>query len=235
MEHHAPHKSAVFEGQIPSFSRMERDAKWYTGYYSKFDLPSGAHIALVICTVQGAKIRPHMVSFTYVPAKEAGRTYQREIWADEIHMIKAQEDNSFNLDVPGIGFVKWNADGSAEYELDHEGFFFKATQTPGAPWSQYANTPENVLVKLPLPLHWHVQSLASNCSLQLEIPGYDLPRPDRSGSAIVHSEKNWASSFPSAHMYDRFTLLEMRLADDAKGGFRHETVIEAFVVLEERF
>ncbi|KAF2189797.1 Arginase/deacetylase [Zopfia rhizophila CBS 207.26] len=51
-KHLAPHHSTAFQG-----------------YYSKFGLPSGAHLALIICTVPNATERPpHMVTFTYYPA-----------------------------------------------------------------------------------------------------------------------------------------------------------------------
>ncbi|CAK4031559.1 Hypothetical predicted protein [Lecanosticta acicola] len=184
MDHHAPHKNAVFEG-----------------YYSKFDLPSGAHITLVVCTVKGAKTRPHMLSFTYVPRDNAAQTYQREIWPDKIDMTKSGKGTGFVLEIPEIGYVNWHDDASAEYRLAHHDFIFTAKQSSGTPWSETATTPESLLVNLPLPLHWHVQSLASNCTFELSIPGYDLSDADSLGNAVVHAEKNWASSFPSAHMW----------------------------------
>lgn len=35
----------------------------------------------------------------------------------------------------------------------------------------------------------------------MTISDYNLPAEDTSGQAIVHDEKNWATSFPSAHMW----------------------------------
>jgi hypothetical protein len=47
-----------------------------------------------------------------------------------------------------------------------------------------------------------VQSLASNCDFELQIPNYDsLAAADTKGHATIHEEKNWAFSFPSAHMW----------------------------------
>lgn len=64
MEHHAPHPNATFEG-----------------YYSKFDLFSGGHVVIVICRIKNAKIRPNMISFTYVPKEgPPSNIYQKEIW-----------------------------------------------------------------------------------------------------------------------------------------------------------
>lgn len=183
MDHHAPHKSAVFEG-----------------YYSKFDLPSGAKLALVICEVKGAKRRPYMVTVTYVPP-DASQTYQQEVWVDRIEMTAAPGRRAFSLDVPGMGFVKWNPDDTTDYQLEHTDFVLKAKATSRTPWSPSTSTPESFLVYLPLPLHWHVHSLASPCTFELQLPGRSLPAADTSGSAIIHDEKNWANSFPTAHMW----------------------------------
>jgi len=184
MEHNAPHAGAVFEG-----------------YYSKFDLPSGAHIALVICQIKGAQTKPYMVSFTYVP--QCGtHVYQREIWADKITMTSTSNTSDCLLDVSGIGFVKWQGDTTAYQISVGDEFAFAATSSDRKPWSSRGpNTPESLLVHLPLPLHWHVHSLASSCSFTLAIRDHTIAGPDASGTALVHQEKNWASSFPSAHMW----------------------------------
>ncbi|GAB1739096.1 hypothetical protein NU219Hw_g3852t1 [Hortaea werneckii] len=183
MEHNAPHKNSVFEG-----------------YYSKFDLPSGAHVALIICQVKTAKERPYKVSFTYVPY-DAHQYFQKQVWAERIDMVKFSEDNAFGLEVPGVGYARWHADSTTEYSFDAPEFSFHGKTTTRTPWSSYTDTPESWLVNLPLPLHWHVQSLASKCEFDMSIPGYNLPPADRSGVANVHQEKNWAQSFPSAHMW----------------------------------
>lgn len=184
MDHHRPHPSAVFEG-----------------YYSKFSLPSGANLALVICKIKGAQTRPHMVSFTYVPNSGKG-TYQKELWSDSLQMVADTKGNGFVLNIPNLGFVKWDGEGTnVEYDLQCGYFNLKATATNPTPWSESTNTPEALLVHLPLPLHWHVQSLASDATFKLDIPSIALPSEDRSGKAMVHDEKNWAHSFPSSHMW----------------------------------
>ena len=183
MEHHAPHPNSVFEG-----------------YYSKFDLPSGGHLAIVICKIKGAKQRPNTVSFTYYP-QSGQNIYQKEVWADSLQMASDTKANGFILNVPNLGFIKWNADSTVEYDLQHEAFSFKSVARDPTPWSKTANTPEALLVYLPLPLHWHVQSLESDSTFELDIPSHNLPTEDRSGVAKVHDEKNYAHSFPSAHMW----------------------------------
>lgn len=183
MEHHKPHPSAVFEG-----------------YYSKFDLPSGAHLALIACRVKNANQRPYMVSFTYVPAKDCSKTFQREIWSESMEMKTSSKGDGFRINIPGTGFITWTTNYT-EYDIETPEFSFKAKSSSRTPWSKETNTPESLLVNLPLPLHWHVQSLASKCTFTLEIPSQNLPLEDKTGSATIHDEKNWAHSFPSAHMW----------------------------------
>ncbi|GIZ40953.1 hypothetical protein CKM354_000427300 [Cercospora kikuchii] len=183
MEHHRPHKNASFEG-----------------YYSKFDLPSGAHLALVCCQVKGAKQKPNMVSFTYVPKHDAASYFQREVFSVDMKQEASTEDNGFVIDIPEMGYVRWYEDHT-EYKIHHADFTLEAKTLSRTAWSKHANTPESWLVNLPLPLHWHVQSLASECDYKLEIRDYKLPPQDQAGRAMIHDEKNWATSFPSAHMW----------------------------------
>ena len=183
IKHFAPHPRSKFEG-----------------YYSKFVLPSGASLALIVCSVPQAETRPHMVSFTYVP-HDTSRIYQKELWVDDISRVP-KASNAFELQVPGVGNVEVSPDSTTKYNLKHDSFSFEGTTTTYLPWSSTKSTPEGFFVNLPLPLHWHVQSLASKCDFSMAIPGYDnLPSADTKGTAIVHQEKNWAHSFPSAHIW----------------------------------
>lgn len=171
----------------------------FEGYYSKFRLPSGAHLALIICTVPQAEKKPHMISFTYVP-HDSMHVFQRELWVDSLDMVPKSEDIAFEQRFPD-GHVKCNADSTTEYFIDNKDFRFVAKTRTRTPWMPNMETPEGLLVHLPIPLHWHVHSLASECKFELSMPGYDLPSEDKSGIAMVHQEKNWASSFPSAHIW----------------------------------
>jgi len=184
MDHYKPHPSATFEG-----------------YYSKFQLPSGAHLALIICTVPGAKAKPHMISFSYVP-KDVSKLYQREIWVDRLDMIPFNDKSgiAFEQRFPG-GRVICHEDSTTEYDISNEYFTFKAKTTSRTPWMPHMDTPEGLMVYLPLPLHWHVQSVSSSVDFSLRINNYDLPSQDASGKGFVHQEKNWANSFPSAHIW----------------------------------
>ncbi|KAF2035044.1 hypothetical protein EK21DRAFT_97221 [Setomelanomma holmii] len=186
MEHYAPHPSAKFEG-----------------WYSKFDLSSGAHIALIICSVPKASTRPYMVSFTYYP-KSGSPIFQREHFVDSIeHVVTNPATKAFDLRIPGLGHMTTNGAGKTSYELAAEDWSFEAHSDTYTAWSKSKSTPEGWMIHLPLPLHWHVHSLCSPCTFDLSIPalGDELPVSDRSGNATFHQEKNWANSFPEAHMW----------------------------------
>lgn len=188
MEHFAPHPSSQFEG-----------------YYSKFDLPSGSHIALIICSVPNAPSRPHMVSFTYYPS--TGRPiFQREHFIPEIKRITTDpKGKSFELQVPGMGTMTTTSNGLTSYNLSAEdgSWTLKAQCTEYTAWRSDKSTPEGWMIHLPFPLHWHVHSLCSPTTLSLSIPalGTDFPSADAHTSATIHQEKNWANSFPDAHMW----------------------------------
>jgi hypothetical protein len=184
MEHYAPHPSSQFEG-----------------FYSKFDLESGAHIALIICSK--AKTRPHMVSFTYYP-KSGKPIFQREEFVENIERIVTDpKTNAFELRVPGMGYMAAHANGTTSYRLNAPEWSFEADSDSVTQWRTDKNTPEGWMINLPLPLHWHVHSINSPCSFTLSIPplGEDHPVADRKGRGHVHQEKNWANSFPDAHMW----------------------------------
>lgn len=186
MDHFAPHLSADFEG-----------------FYSKFDLESGSHIALIICSVPKASNRPHMVSFTYYP-KNGKNIFQREHFVDNIERVTTDPNTkAFELRVPGMGYMRSKADGTTSYSLKAEDWSFEAESDTFTAWRKDKNTPEGWIINLPLPLHWHVHSLCSPCKFTLSIPslGEDHIVVDRNGRANIHQEKNWANSFPAAHMW----------------------------------
>jgi tocopherol cyclase len=186
MEHFAPHPSAMFEG-----------------YYSKFRLPSGSHVALIICTVPNATTHPpHMVSFTYYPSSPSPTTpiYQREHWVSSLSFKETGAGHAFVLSAPGLGSMSVAADSTTTYDLECDEWSLQGMTTDRTPWNE-GETPEGVLVRLPLPLHWHVHSLSSSCAFKLRIRDVELPKEDQKGRASVHQEKNWAGSFPESHMW----------------------------------
>ncbi|KAK3060495.1 hypothetical protein LTS18_008421 [Coniosporium uncinatum] len=193
MEHYAPHPKAVFEG-----------------YYSKFDLPNGARLAIIISSVPDAKNSPFVISFTYVPLD--GAIYQREFNVPLIERNTTGPGNAFELRVPSVGHMTTHADGTTHFHLQHEDFTFSAQTFSHWPWSARKSTPEGIFVYLPLPLHWHVHSLGSSCRLDVRMAGGKrMARTFSTSTATVHQEKNWAHSFPAAHIW-----LQARSEDGAK-------------------
>lgn len=188
MQHFTPHHDSQFEG-----------------FYSKFDLASGAHIALIICSVPKAKTRPHMVSFTYYPP--SGKDiFQREHFVENIERITTNETTkAFELRVNGMGYMRAAADGTTTYDISagDGSWSLKAQSESYTPWRADKATPEGIFINLPFPLHWHVHSLCSPASLELSIPelGPNFPSTDGTTRATIHQEKNWATSFPDAHMW----------------------------------
>ncbi|KAJ4367428.1 hypothetical protein N0V83_007010 [Neocucurbitaria cava] len=177
----------------------------FEGWYSKFDLASGAHIALIICSVPKASSRPYMVSFTYYPA--SGQSiFQREHFVDTISRVTTNpQTKAFELRIPGIGTMTAEGDGTTSYDLaaDDGSWTLTAQSSSYTAWRNDKSTPEGWIINLPLPLHWHVHSLCSPSTIRLSIPslGAALPAADRNGTATIHQEKNWANSFPDAHMW----------------------------------
>ncbi|KAH6615052.1 hypothetical protein C7974DRAFT_475440 [Boeremia exigua] len=197
MEHYGPHMRSQFEG-----------------FYSKFDLESGAHIALIICSVPKARTRPHMVSFTYYP-KSGTPIFQREEFVETIQRnVTDSKTNAFELRVPGMGYMACHGNGTVSWRLNAPEWSFEADSTAVTQWRTDKNTPEGWIINLPLPLHWHVHSTCSPCTFTLNIPplGRSHPEVDRKGHANVHLEKNWANSFPEAHMW-----VQAFDAEDRKG------------------
>lgn len=189
MNHYEPHPGSAFEG-----------------YYSKFRLPSGAHLALIICSVFNAKSRPYMVSITYV-SKDSTRHWQREYWPESIS-YDVTGPNSFEMRVPGYGKVICTEE-SVKYDFSTDDFQIKAETKSGTrqPWLQNdpKSTPAGILVHLPLPIQWHVHSLSTSIQFTLNLSSsadeLRLHKDDASGTCTVHQEKNWASSFPDKYIW----------------------------------
>ena len=73
---------------------------------------------------------------------------------------------------------------------------FKANIHSRVPWTKSDNNshPEGWFLNLPLPLHWYVYSMASQGSFTLISRKFDL----HSTRSLIHMEKNWGQSFPTA-------------------------------------
>lgn len=191
--HFAPHAGVSFEG-----------------YYSKFRLESGSSIALIVSAVPAAtkhakRNKAFMISFTYVLA-DSTKHVQMEYWPA-----------AFDIDRRNGFVIKWDQgefgwDEGAErcwWEMRTDDLYFSActragsrvAYSPGQPGS----TPAGWLANLPLPIQWHVHSLDSECQYKLDLHDSEFsefPSSDQSGQAgRVHTEKNWALSFPDSYIW----------------------------------
>lgn len=207
MSRNAPHPSSAVEG-----------------YYTKFDLPNGSHIVIVICKVRIAKDpdRAHMVSFTYHPP-DGVDFWQRQYYDKAISMRKtpsANDKRAFVLDIPGVGYARFKGDGRVEYDLDFNCFRFCAKTESEIMWSGQKDasgsesSPEGWLSILPMPLHWHVSSLRAVGTCELHVMSSAIPNSIATTSPqsfIAHSEKNWGNSFPKSHMWIQARKGEDRL------------------------
>ena len=145
-----------------------------------------------------------MISFTYCPStyKRRQDIYQKEIWVDRLDMVN-ENDSRFVLDFP-VGRFEFNKTYT-EYAINHSSLDFHAqvTNEGRVPWlGGKQDTPEGALGLLPLPLHWQVYSLASPTDIAWEIKDDPVFAGSKKDSeALAHQEKNWATSFPSAHIW----------------------------------
>jgi hypothetical protein len=200
MDHFAPHKGVTFEG-----------------YYSKYRLPSGASIALIVSTVPAAakdvspsivvERKAYMISFTYVHA-DSKHWWQREYWPSTLDSSNGgcKEGNGFLIKWDE-GEFGWNGEKElVRWKIDTKEITFSAATEQGSriPWikGNKDSTPAGLLARLPLPIQWHVHTLDSNYEFSLELPEDAKLHPaDRGGNAKVHIEKNWALSFPESYIW----------------------------------
>lgn len=195
MSHFAPHNGVTFEG-----------------YYSKFRLPSGSSIALIISAVpavaknvdpaQIVKNMAFMISFTYVNP-DSTHWWQKEYWPSSFDIT---QQNGFVIKWDQ-GVFGWDAEKEKVWwELKTEDIEFQSSTKEGSriPWlkGDKGSTPAGISASLPLPIQWHVHTLDSVCEYTLRLPDEaQLAQTDNQGQGQVHIEKNWALSFPESYIW----------------------------------
>ncbi|ORY26055.1 hypothetical protein BCR39DRAFT_274050 [Naematelia encephala] len=184
--HNSPHPSAIFEG-----------------WYSKFRLPSGSSIALIISSVPHARPpakKKYMISFNYV-SPDGSTWWQRETWPEKWEVTNG---------AGGDFTIQWEdgrfgATGQTMFwRLESADIQFIATlPTRGVPWKpdDQASTPAGLLTRLPLPIQWHVHTVDAPAEFTLNLKDTKLYPGDEQGTAQVHAEKNWAVSFPKSNIW----------------------------------
>jgi hypothetical protein len=108
--------------------------------------------------------------------------------------------SNFEWSAPGYGSVTHNQvdikiPGQVEVRMDMSSRLPFGYMTPAA-------GPEGFLAMLPLPLHWHVESLSSKTTYQWTTYGSGGTTESRVyGVGQAHQEKNWGEAFPSAWLW----------------------------------
>lgn len=226
MDHFKPHRNTKFEG-----------------FYSRFHLPSGASLLLIICKVHTATDgRPVNLTVVYVPADNTP-IWKTELWPRDLEFSSEEQGeqdvavdhplrNAFNMRAPldnvsNAGHsnahdeqvnsnhlrIHHSKSGSSfDLRLDTSksgGLVFQTKGFSHLAWSPDSrgfarDSPEGWLINLPLPLHWHVLSQYSPCIVNLRLPEEatkHMTDQDKELRCIAHHEKNWAHSFPRAHVW----------------------------------
>ena len=209
----------------------------FEGYYTKFPLPSGASLILVIFTIPTVASRgsetANSVELTYIPASYGLRHSERQLWQRgfKVRSMERQTWQESRHDRPSFkletgndeavyAMISGNVESAVEYRVSapppsHGASLdgaddskphiqFRARTRSRTPWPHRTATPEGLWSWFPfLPLHWHVHSLSSTAEFDLKLPieAHIDPRDTVGASTHVHEEKNWATSFPSAHMW----------------------------------
>lgn len=211
----------------------------FEGFYTKFAFPSGGTLVLVLCTVPQAPKNAvrHNLSVVYVPP--SGEPWTHEVFPAQIlTQTTNQSTGAFVLvclDAQGKELASLTTSLERnEYSIDLKDppLRFAATTTHRTPWSSSSSlfsslcsflptflnpanfhvaSPEGLLSHLPLPLHWHIHSLASITAYTLALPlAAHQYHDDRTGLSTAHEEKNWANGFPSAHVWCQARKLHPR-------------------------
>lgn len=199
----------------------------FEGFYTRFHFPSGGSLVVIICSVHKATNRPVDVNATYVPPDQ-GPIWQMDFWPTELGIDDLEDRDGFVLsaaldgDESGRETIPTSAsvakdeamamftDTGGRFSLHtRDGLHFDATIHSHTPWSKTASSPAGIFVNLPLPLHWHVLSSYSPCSLRLRLPESYTSKLSPKQAAdlqsdlqgVAHLEKNWATGFPTAHVW----------------------------------
>ena len=189
-----PHRKATFEG-----------------YYSKFNLPSGASLITVIFTVPRAPEKANSASITYIPA-DRKPIWQAEANPNRLDVTTTSNYTTFSLHTSDGGVRLSASESGVEYQVKiGQNAVFEAETSNRIPWSPSRastfklakDSPEGLWTYLLfLPIHWHVHSIGSRGKVDLQLPSEaGLEPSDFKGEAIVHEEKNWGRSFPQAHIW----------------------------------
>lgn len=212
-----PHRGARFEGYYTKF-HLASGSKLIVimCYVPKAPRPNKRfNITIVHCPKKGSiwqqELWPHEA---HIHTKRSSN-HEEDDWnvrfdSEHNQLLAALGTDNLDLlsdaDSPNLDLFEESTNighGSMSYFVQHANLAIRARTAGTVSWRGIQkSTPEGWLAMLPLPLHWHVHSLASRVAISLSLPPEaNLADADRDCVAIAHEEKNWANGFPSAHMW----------------------------------
>ncbi|OCH87510.1 hypothetical protein OBBRIDRAFT_827644 [Obba rivulosa] len=215
-DHFAPHSYSGFEG-----------------YYCRTQLEDGGTLAVIFCSVYGAKYRNKYIHASYTPLEPCPEIGFKYDWYPEYFHLEVGEPapdgtRPFSIDAPGFGRMEVTPSSTkiVLFVLEEQ-LKLEVELTDRVPWSASDPLagPMGSFARLSRiqPLNWHVYSTASTAQYAIVHGGHT-----RSGTGVAHLEKNWGRTFPAGWIWSQtFGAEERRLC---LAGGRALPGIQAYLV-----
>lgn len=188
---------------------------WFEGWYTRITDEAGSRSLAVIVSShlpKDAVYVPGMALPGYIAVlvSEGGGapTLSFEVFPEETYASIDGEPVGLLYSLVSVAEFEWTAPGfgtitESGIDLAIPGQVeVRAEWQGGIEWNSFFLPvgPEGVLAGLPLPLHWHVESLGSDARYEylVQADGHAA-----TGSGYAHQEKNWGSAFPSAWVWSQ--------------------------------
>ncbi len=188
---------------------------WFEGWYTRITDDAGARSLAVIVSSHLPKDTVYvpgtaLPGYIAVLVSDGGGAPTRsfEVFPGETYALVDHEPVGPLYSLVSVAEFEWTAPGfgtitESTIDLAIPGQVEVRAEWQGKiGWNSFFTPvgPEGVLAGLPLPLHWHVESLGSNAEYQYTI------HPEgqtATGSGYAHQEKNWGSAFPKAWVWSQ--------------------------------
>jgi hypothetical protein len=219
--HYAPHLGVQFEGYYSKFRLPSQSSVLLI----VSAVPAAAKAAQRSSDASdiASSRKAFLITFIY-SSPDSTTHWKREYYPEDFKIDQLHDQTrSIGPSEPKHGFkttwdqgeFSWRSgseDGSVKdtvfWRLNTKEVDFTATTTgKGIPWrpEDADSTPGGIFARFPLPIQWHVHTVQTPCSFDLDIkseePGAQLRQGDDRGEAWVHAEKNWAQSFPTGYTW----------------------------------
>lgn len=202
------------------------DGAWFEGWYTRItDADGRRSVAVIVGSHRptGVEYEPGMglPGYLAVFVSEGGDQPTRsfEVFPPAVRLLSGGEPVASDPDFFGPSDFEWIADGYGTVTEDTIDVAIPGTVEVHIslwnrlPWNRFFSEsgPEGEFGALPVPLHWHVESLGSAALYEVDICGEDgevVTTMD--GEGFGHQEKNWGSAFPSAWLWGQAASTDNR-------------------------